>query len=154
MIKNELWKQIGAEGHTYWATAGEPERIAVADYSMRIHDQPGSQDDGLLILDRDKWIWFSKSEPSTTVIPLLKPDGSTTQTCGSIKEAVFLTKKFGMYISIEGTLFVPAVIPCAVPDCQEQSVTHMLISINNRPRKLLPTCKKHTDAALEDNKQK
>ncbi len=154
ITENEIWNQLGAEGHTYWATAGEPERIAVADHSMRIRDQPGSQDDGLLILDRGRWIVFCPLEHNTITIPLLKPDGSTTQTCGSIKEAVFLARKFGLYIYIEGALFMPAAIPCAVPGCLEQSVTHMMISINNNPRRLLPTCKVHTDATLEDNKQK
>lgn len=39
---------------------------------------------------------------------------------------------------------------CAVPDCTKRAVDVVPISINNAPRKPLPVCQQHKDAAAED----
>jgi len=42
-------------------------------------------------------------------------------------------------------------LDCAVPDCEEKATRTARISINNLPKKRLPVCKAHGDAAKEDN---
>ena len=39
---------------------------------------------------------------------------------------------------------------CAVHDCTERAVDVMPISINNAPKKNLPVCSRHADAAVND----
>lgn len=39
---------------------------------------------------------------------------------------------------------------CAVPDCEEGSVTTVPISVNDAPKACLPVCAMHEDAARED----
>lgn len=39
---------------------------------------------------------------------------------------------------------------CSVPDCTRSALRTAAISINNRPRELLPVCKCHWEAAQED----
>ena len=41
-------------------------------------------------------------------------------------------------------------LSCAVPDCTQTAVRVVNISINNAPKKRLPCCKQHADAAKED----
>lgn len=41
-------------------------------------------------------------------------------------------------------------LSCAVPDCTQTAVRIVSISINNAPKKRLPCCKQHADAAKED----
>lgn len=41
-------------------------------------------------------------------------------------------------------------IDCAVPDCGKKATRAANISINNAPKKRLPVCKAHADAARED----
>lgn len=41
-------------------------------------------------------------------------------------------------------------LTCSVPDCDLPSVVDVNISINNLPKRKLPVCKMHADAALED----
>lgn len=41
-------------------------------------------------------------------------------------------------------------LDCAVPDCDKRAVTTARLSINNAPKKTLPCCRKHADAARED----
>lgn len=41
-------------------------------------------------------------------------------------------------------------LDCAVPDCADKAVTTARISINNLPKKTLPCCQRHADAARED----
>lgn len=39
---------------------------------------------------------------------------------------------------------------CAVSDCENKATTTALISVNNSPKKRLPVCRVHADAAKED----
>jgi len=41
-------------------------------------------------------------------------------------------------------------IDCAVPDCKAKATHTANLSINNAPKKHLPVCKPHADAARED----
>jgi hypothetical protein len=41
-------------------------------------------------------------------------------------------------------------LDCAVPGCPDKAVTAAPISINNAPKKCLPVCQCHADAAEED----
>lgn len=41
-------------------------------------------------------------------------------------------------------------LDCAVPGCPDKAVTTASISINNAPKKRLPVCRCHADAAKED----
>lgn len=45
----------------------------------------------------------------------------------------------------------PLNIDCAVPDCEDKAVTVANISINSAPKKRLPVCRCHADAAEEDS---
>ena len=45
---------------------------------------------------------------------------------------------------------VKSICPCAV--CGEPAITLRRISINSKPRKSLPVCEIHADAADEDTK--
>ena len=40
---------------------------------------------------------------------------------------------------------------CAVTDCKWEPIYEVMISINNEPKKLLPVCQMHFDAASEDS---
>lgn len=39
---------------------------------------------------------------------------------------------------------------CSVPDCENKAIVNVMISINNKPKKLLPVCRIHADSAKED----
>jgi hypothetical protein len=41
-------------------------------------------------------------------------------------------------------------LDCAVPHCEDKAVTIASISINSAPKKRLPVCQCHADAAKED----
>lgn len=41
-------------------------------------------------------------------------------------------------------------LDCAVPDCPKKATIAIRISINNAPKKQLPCCAQHADAARED----
>jgi hypothetical protein len=40
--------------------------------------------------------------------------------------------------------------PCAVSDCELPATTRALIAINGQPKRMLPVCAQHADAATED----
>jgi hypothetical protein len=40
---------------------------------------------------------------------------------------------------------------CSVPDCGATAVTKAAISINNQPKRKMPVCRMHADAAQEDS---
>lgn len=39
---------------------------------------------------------------------------------------------------------------CSIPECKEEAVCSAFISIDGKPKQLLPVCQIHADAAQED----
>lgn len=85
------WNRCFTNGHTYFQDAAG--RIAIADGSMTDHTNPETTDDGLLLVNKDRSIEFSRRGMCS--IPLVNREGVSSWASGTWKEGVMVCRSLG-----------------------------------------------------------